>query len=176
MFLVYDPGKYSGLFHEGLVPSAAEQPPKLNDQLSSHFSSHLRKFFKFCVLRQKKKFFKPKTACTACNFIHLNLIYTTMAFEYRPLEVSLPGEKPSRPSSDSNSTLRAIDDLDYLSRDSELYYKASLRESASGWIRSKWLLAVHAVLLLTSCGMLVSTLILRSSTIYHVRQTSAWCK
>ncbi|UKZ75625.1 hypothetical protein TrVFT333_003313 [Trichoderma virens FT-333] len=97
-----------------------------------------------------------------------------MAFEYRPLEVSLPGEKPSRPSSDSNSTLRAIDDLDYLSRDSELYYKASLRESASGWIRSKWLLAVHAVLLLTSCGMLVSTLILRSSTLYHVRQTSAW--
>ncbi|KAL7815173.1 hypothetical protein V8C26DRAFT_131426 [Trichoderma gracile] len=97
-----------------------------------------------------------------------------MAFQYRPVEVSLPGDHPSRLSSDSSSTLRAIDDLDYLSRDSELFLKASIRESASGWIRSKWLWLVHAALLLTSCGMLVSTLILRSSTLHLVRQVSAW--
>ncbi|KAK1238446.1 hypothetical protein MKX07_006592 [Trichoderma sp. CBMAI-0711] len=71
-----------------------------------------------------------------------------MAFQYRPVEVSLPGEHPSRLSSDSTSTLRVIDDLDYLSRDSELFLKASIRETA--------------------------TLILRSSTLHLVRQVSAW--
>lgn len=99
-----------------------------------------------------------------------------MAFQYRAVQVSLPGEDASRLSSESTSTLRAVDDLDYLSRDSELYYKSSIRESASGWVRSKWLWVIHAALLLTSCSMLVSTLLLRSSTLHHVRQTSAWCK
>ncbi|PTB35199.1 hypothetical protein M441DRAFT_84843 [Trichoderma asperellum CBS 433.97] len=97
-----------------------------------------------------------------------------MAFEYRSLEVALPGEKPTRLSSESSSTLQAIDDLDYLSHDSELCYQYSFCETASRWVKSKWLWAVHAALLFTSCGMLVMTMIMRSSTLYHIRQVSAW--
>lgn len=99
-----------------------------------------------------------------------------MAFEYRSLEVAFPGEKPTRLSSDSSSTLQAIEDLDYLSSDSDPRYKSSLRGIASRWARSKWLWAVHAALLFTSFGMLVMTILLRSSTLYHIRQISAWCK
>ncbi|KAM0452002.1 hypothetical protein ACHAPV_009725 [Trichoderma viride] len=97
-----------------------------------------------------------------------------MAFEYRSLEVAFPGEKPTRLSSDSSSTLQAIDDLDYLSSDSDLCYKSSLCGITSRWARSKWLWAVHAALLFTSCGMLIVTILLRSSTLYHIRQISAW--
>lgn len=99
-----------------------------------------------------------------------------MAFEYRSLEVAFPGEKPTRLSSDSSSTLQAIDDLDYLSSDSDLCYKSSICGIASRWARSKWLWAVHAALLFTSCGMLAMTVLLRSSTLSHIRQISAWCK
>ncbi|QYS97828.1 hypothetical protein H0G86_005039 [Trichoderma simmonsii] len=97
-----------------------------------------------------------------------------MAFEYQHLEASLASEKLSRLSSDSTSTLQAIDDLDYLSDNTELGYKISLRESASGWIKSKWPWVAHAALLIISFGMLASTLILRSSTLLLVRQISAW--
>lgn len=116
-------------------------------------------------------FSASKTTPVDSLFIHI-----TMAFEYRSLEVAFPGEKPTRLSSDSSSTLQAIDDLDYLSSDSDLCYKSSLCGITSRWARSKWLWAVHAALLFTSCGMLIVTILLRSSTLYHIRQISAWCK
>ena len=43
-------------------------------------------------------------------------------------------------------------------------------------ITSKWLWLVHCLLLVSSCTLLSLSLSLRSSTLGHVRQFSAWCK
>lgn len=98
------------------------------------------------------------------------------AFQYRSLEPNDLEEKPSRPSSDSSATLHALDDLDLLSQTSELgLYKASFDQLSTIWWRSRWLWVVHAALLLTSGGILALSLIMRSSTLEHVRKYSAWC-
>ena len=113
-----------------------------------------------------------------CSFICLVPICVTMVFEYRSLELSTIDEKqPSRPSSDSSATLHALDDLDFLSQNSELdLYKAPICQPTGIWLRSKWLWAIHGILLFTSCGILAVSLIARSTTLDHVRRFSAWCE
>lgn len=98
-----------------------------------------------------------------------------MAFEYRSLRPSISDEKDSRLSSDSSETLHALDDLDFLSNQPESgLYKDFASQPAYIWLRSKWLWAVHAALLFTSCGILALSLAVRTSTLDHVRQFSAW--
>ena len=100
-----------------------------------------------------------------------------MAFVYQSLRPSMSDEKLSRQSSDSSKTLQALDDIDFLSLKPDLdLYKGFSGQLAHIWLRSKWLWAVHAALLFTSCGILAFSLAVRSSTLHHVRQFSAWCE
>lgn len=100
-----------------------------------------------------------------------------MGFEYRSLESDSLDEKPSRISSDSSATLHALDELDFSLRDSESgLSKAGYGRPVSVLLRSGWIWAAHAALLFLSSGILVVSLMTRSTTLDHVRKFSAWCK
>lgn len=108
------------------------------------------------------------------NYPHQSHI---MSFNYTPLDPI--EEKRGRKSYDSSSTLRDLDDLDYFDIDLPKDGSDSrwtLRRAFRPLVHSNWLWLVHAVLLLCSSTFLIVAITIRSSTLKHVREFSAWCK
>ncbi|KAH8805141.1 hypothetical protein F5884DRAFT_902212 [Xylogone sp. PMI_703] len=98
-----------------------------------------------------------------------------MVFEYRSIQSVPLDEKQRRLSTDSASTLHVIGDLDYLSQESgPVFGNTPFGQRASLWLGSKWILAVNAILFLSSCGILAISLLVHPSTLYHVQHVSAW--
>ena len=91
-----------------------------------------------------------------------------MTTEYRPIDSKSEKEAWSREEEDPY--------LSDLMEEIELGRSRGRRPDYWTWLKSKSIWILHALLLLVSCTMFFCALQVRSSTLEHVRQFSAWCE
>jgi hypothetical protein len=85
-------------------------------------------------------------------------------------------EKRRGESFDSSSTLGDLDDLEVPIQSQYCGVLGRHPTAFHSLVTSRWLWLIHGILLMVSCTILALAINLRSSTLQHVRQFSAWCK
>ncbi|KAH0841043.1 hypothetical protein FOPE_06432 [Fonsecaea pedrosoi] len=83
-------------------------------------------------------------------------------------------EKARGESFDSCSTLGDLEDLQIPLSSGSGVCRVQRLSKARQFVASNWLWMVHAILLLTSCTLFALSITIRSSTLEHVREFSAW--
>ncbi|KIW21137.1 hypothetical protein PV08_01717 [Exophiala spinifera] len=94
--------------------------------------------------------------------------------DYKYQSLSPIPEKRRAESFESASTLEGLEDLDNSIVSTPNVLCCPNLNNSNSIAASKWLWLIHGVVLMTSCTILALAVSMRSSTLEHVRQFSAW--